>query len=334
MNSPFFSFIIPVYNVEQYLEECIDSILMQVFIDYEIIIINDGSTDNSPRICNYYEAKDNRVRVMHKHNEGLAQTRNQGLKIAKGKYLIFVDGDDHIEKSGKSLLDIYRFLVVENSDLIIFNLSPFVLNNDLTYKLYDIPKTKKIGITYDLDTIFKSRVYLASACNKIVKREVITKNSLEFPKGLLSEDIKWCGDLLMYSEKIVFYPVVFYFYRKNREGSITYITKKKNLLDIADQVNSHFVYMKNNSNYNNKKYLDEFYSFYYLSCIKQMCEHLDFSEEDVVSLMKSDKLFLKLSNEKRVVLFRFLVRFFGFRIAVKVLTAYSNKNLPNNFSFW
>src|SRR5690606_1682010 len=96
--NPFFSFIIPVYNVERYLPECIESILNQSFKCYEIILVNDGSTDKSLEICDYFQRKDARVKILNKENEGLAETRNKGIKIASGEYLIFLDSDDHLEK--------------------------------------------------------------------------------------------------------------------------------------------------------------------------------------------------------------------------------------------
>ena len=94
MDSPIISVIVPVYNVEQYLPHCIDSILTQTFTDFEVLLIDDGSTDNSGRICDEYAKKDNRIRVFHKENGGVSSARNVGLDNAEGEFLGFVDGDD------------------------------------------------------------------------------------------------------------------------------------------------------------------------------------------------------------------------------------------------
>ena len=192
-----------------------ESILNQNFKDFEVILVNDGSTDNSLEICNQYKLKDPRIKFISKPNEGLAETRNKGIELAQGEYIIFLDGDDHLEKTGTKLSKIYSLLKEKDVDVLLFNLTSFSVNEDYTYNIYDIPKIKKIDMTNDLNNIFKRRLYLASACNKIIKRKIISQYSLRFPKGLLSEDIKWCGDLLKYSHNIVFYSIEFYFYRKN-----------------------------------------------------------------------------------------------------------------------
>ncbi|EME8139564.1 glycosyltransferase, partial [Enterococcus faecium] len=98
------SIIVPIYNVEQYLRKCVDSILAQTFTDFEVILVDDGSPDNSGAICDEYAKLDSRVRVIHKENGGLSDARNAGIEIAKGKYLGFVDSDDFIDK------DMYEIL--------------------------------------------------------------------------------------------------------------------------------------------------------------------------------------------------------------------------------
>ena len=102
--NPSISIIIPVYNVESYLERCVDSVLAQTFEDFEVILVNDGSTDNSPEICDEYLTVDNRIKIIHKDNGGLSSARNSGLDIAKGRYIMFVDSDDWIERNMCQLL--------------------------------------------------------------------------------------------------------------------------------------------------------------------------------------------------------------------------------------
>ena len=98
------SVIVPVYNVESYLEKCIDSIIHQTYKNLEIILVDDGSTDNSGKICDVYKEKDSRIKVIHKQNRGLSSARNCGLEIAKGEYIGFVDGDDYIAEDMYALL--------------------------------------------------------------------------------------------------------------------------------------------------------------------------------------------------------------------------------------
>ena len=111
------SIIVPVYNVERYLGKCINSILNQTFADFELILVDDGSTDRSGYICDDYKKKDNRIKVIHKENGGLSSARNAGLDIAKEKYIGFVDSDDFINKNMYEFL--YKDIKVNNSDIAI-----------------------------------------------------------------------------------------------------------------------------------------------------------------------------------------------------------------------
>ena len=116
---PFFSIIVPIYKTEKYLKKCVDSILSQTFSDYELILVDDGSPDNCPQICDMYAKADRRVISIHKDNGGVSSARNIGIDIATGKYIWFVDSDDYIEPN--SLEEIYNLLILNNSDLYIFN---------------------------------------------------------------------------------------------------------------------------------------------------------------------------------------------------------------------
>ena len=123
MNSDLISIIIPVYNVQDYLKECVDAIINQSYSNIEVILVNDGSTDNSPAICDEYSKKDSRIKVIHKKNEGPAMARNAALDIASGKYLNFIDSDDLIHKDMISIL--YNNLINNDADISICNYQSF-----------------------------------------------------------------------------------------------------------------------------------------------------------------------------------------------------------------
>ena len=116
MNNPAISIIIPVYNAENYLRRCIDSVLSQSFTDFELILVDDGSKDKSPQICDEYASQDTRVRVIHKANGGVSAARNDGLDIAKGEYITFIDSDDWVERDYLSTLSNYR-----DYDIVFFS---------------------------------------------------------------------------------------------------------------------------------------------------------------------------------------------------------------------
>ena len=114
---PIISIIVPIYNVGKYLPKCIESILNQTFKNFELILVNDGSTDNSGVVCDDYEKKDTRIKIIHKSNGGVSSARNAGLYVAKGEYIGFVDPDDYIDKNMYEKL--YRLCIDNNSDIAI-----------------------------------------------------------------------------------------------------------------------------------------------------------------------------------------------------------------------
>ena len=133
MKNDMISIIIPIYNVEKYLEKCLDSILNQTYKNLEIILIDDGSTDNSPNICNSYCEKDKRIKIIHKNNEGVSSARNKGIELSKGKYIVFIDSDDYV--SNEHIEVLYDCIISNNVDLVISNLidiseDGIILNNE------------------------------------------------------------------------------------------------------------------------------------------------------------------------------------------------------------
>lgn len=139
------SVIIPIYNVEQYLSQCLDSIINQTYTNLEIILINDGSTDNSKKICNQYKLLDSRIIVIHKSNKGLSDARNTGIKIATGDYISFVDADDFIDENMYTILS--KKINTTNADIIWYNhynyQSPNKISNSFIFtqeKQYFLPK--------------------------------------------------------------------------------------------------------------------------------------------------------------------------------------------------
>ncbi|MFJ1472963.1 glycosyltransferase family 2 protein [Capnocytophaga cynodegmi] len=230
-----FSIIIPVYNVEKYLPECVNSVLSQDFLDYEVILVNDGSTDNSGNICNEYAKKHSNIKVIHKENGGLSDARNFGIKKAKGEYLMFLDSDD-FWKGTNILSDLSQIIERENTDLILFGHTQFI-DGETNIKLNNYIEPQK-GLTYNFQADFKylvnNFIYKASAWDKIIKRDIIIQKEIYFPKGKLHEDIAWCYDIIDHIEVYQIYPKCFYCYRRNREGSITHKTSEKAIMDIVD----------------------------------------------------------------------------------------------------
>ena len=199
------SVIIPVYNVENYLKECLDHIINQTFRDIEIICINDGSTDSSPDILKDYASKDKRIRIISQENIGLAATRNKGIELAMGDYIYFMDGDDYLDLS--ALDKLYALSKKHDPDFIMFKLRNF---NDKTKEnidddYYNMPHLKKKvgGNLFNYNDVEDIALKLAvNAPGNFYKRQFIS--DLRFPEGLLFEDNVFFTHALFEAQKILF----------------------------------------------------------------------------------------------------------------------------------
>lgn len=222
------SVIIPVYNVENYLRECVDSVLTQTYTDLEIILTDDGATDSSGIICDEYAAYDNRVRVIHKQNGGLSSARNAGMEAATGEYIIFVDSDDSIESDCIEKL-IGAICTRTEADFVFcdfFDPRRPDLSDDLKKKGSDPIIMDRKGYEEFLSNHL-SREYVDAvvAWNKLFKRCFL--EGLIFPEGRWHEDEFFVNSVLERTAICVFIPEKLYRYRVNDEG----ITGNKNLFD-------------------------------------------------------------------------------------------------------
>lgn len=221
---PEFSVIVPIYKVEKYLTSCIDSVLEQSFYDYELILVDDGSPDACGEICDKYSVLDTRIKVIHKKNGGLSSARNAGLDIATGKYVIFIDSDDFWDDAN-ALEHIHANLTETNADVLVFPAKRYYESeNKYTYIITSAVDRTKItdkDVNASIRYMIENNIYRAAAWNKVVKKSVIDGHSMRFKNGYLSEDMDWCGDLLLYARRFDFYDSPFYAYRQQRNGSIT-----------------------------------------------------------------------------------------------------------------
>ncbi len=208
------SVIVPVYNVENYLDKCVTSILNQTYSDFELLLVNDGSTDNSGNICEEWAKKDSRIQVIHQENQGLGGARNSGIYAAKGKYLLFVDSDDYIYSQ---LLE--KTLAVaekEDCDVVMFN-AVSVDEKDAQGGLYrfNLPSNCLLQEAY-----CKQLVAISGACNRLWKRQLFVEHDVQFPLRVWYEDLYVSAMLAPYFQKVYYLDCEpFYFYLQ-RQGSI------------------------------------------------------------------------------------------------------------------
>ena len=236
---PLFSVIVPVYNVDIYLKQAIDSVLQQDFYNYEIILVNDGSTDSSGDIAYQYSKKYPHIQFISQPNGGLSAARNAGMKLAKGDYLMFLDSDDYWR--GSTILSDIAKLIEENHQ------PDFVLNSSTS--IYPDKKTishliKVENITdhfaHDFYTLASQGIYQGFAWTKTVKRSLIQTKQLYFPEGKYYEDILWSFLLAQHSRSYVNYHSDFYMYRREREGAITEYISKEKINDLLELFNDSF----------------------------------------------------------------------------------------------
>lgn len=219
------SVIVPVYNVEKWLNMCIDSILAQSYKNLEIILVNDGSTDKSKDICDSYSKKDNRVRVLNIKNSGQSVARNIGLKEAKGDYILFIDSDDYI--SDKAIIEKFiNILDSNNYDFIYTSYCRFEDGNEekiteiLPINLTNDEIKNKEGKDILVDLLNKNSFHHAPYL-KVCRKEFILNNKLFFREGYYHEDAEWTFKVFYYAKKIFIYDKPWYMRRMRENSTIT-----------------------------------------------------------------------------------------------------------------
>ena len=231
-----FSIIVPVYNVEKYLPQCIENVLSQTIENFEVILVDDGSPDGCRNICDQYALRDKRIKTIHKENGGLSSARNAGLDMATGKYVIFLDSDDFWDDC-RALEEIGKRLDETQADVLIFPAKRYYEADGSHTNILNMNVERSRVMDKELDSaiiyLLENNIYRAAAWNKVIRRKLIEEHSMRFKEGYLSEDMDWCGDLLLYAKRFDFYDIPFYCYRQQRSGSIT---SEKNEKLVADKL--------------------------------------------------------------------------------------------------
>lgn len=258
---PLISVIIPIYNVDRYLKECLDSVINQTFEDIEIICINDGSTDNSCAVLEEYAKKNSKIVVVNQENKGQSVARNVGLQVARGKYISFVDSDDFINT------DMYESLIPFMSgdvNLVVFDVNVFGEQDNSMNKYFRMKFCGEVNI--DGNAIFRCPV---TPWNKIYRKDIIEKYEILFPEKLHYEDNSFHWKYMMHAKKAYFLKKKLYNYRI-RKNSIIGETKSKN-----SKVTDHFILCLEIFEYMKKYGLEQEYqtSFvkFFEHCIGVVC---------------------------------------------------------------
>ncbi|MCZ2492139.1 glycosyltransferase family 2 protein [Dellaglioa carnosa] len=251
-SNPLFSIIVPVFNVERYLQKCIDSILEnKMNKEYEIILVDDGSTDGSGIICDRYADLNENVIVYHKSNGGLSDSRNYGIEKANGEFLFFIDSDDWIRTDALAKLE--KICENKDVDMICFNFSAVNefeenVENDLGFKKR-ILEDGFVNGEKALEELFKGNIKSYAVTN-LYKKKLFTTNKVRFPVGRNYEDVGTTYKLFFYSKKVFLLNDKLYFYLQ-RQGSISHINKISDINSIQRNASEtdDFFEQKNNLKY-------------------------------------------------------------------------------------
>ena len=299
------SIIIPVYNVEKYLEQCIESAVNQTLDNIEIIAINDGSTDNSLQILEEYSEKYKFFKVINQKNRGLSATRNRGLKEARGKYIYFLDSDDYIDKNTLSIC--FEKAEKYNLDIVTFDADIFIESKMDKINVHgDYDREKRLeSIVIDKNQFYnyaiKNRGFRVPVWLNFYRTEFLNEKEIEFVEGIIHEDELHSLQSFVLAEKVMYLPKKL-FYRRIREASIitSKITLKnvEGIFTVAEE--AYNFYIKNKNNFDDKtniNILNRIRKFYKYAI--NYCDKLDIDKNEITKIRKN---IIDSINEKDIIL--------------------------------
>jgi len=308
------SFIIPVYNVKDYIEQCVESIACQASDEIQIVLVDDGSTDCSSAMCDEIAEKYSFVNVFHQKNAGHSAARNFGLSKATGKYVVFVDSDDFIgENCVRRIID-----WIDNNDEDLCFMNVFKYFSDGKKQILDVLPERslikgKLG-AMALKSIAACEKFPGSACGKMFKRSFLIDNGICFPLGLLhGEDLSFMIKCYAYAKDFDYIDLEYYYYRQGREGSVTSCGDKTRIyIDL-----SRFVI--NTVNFSEgfqdrKESLYRFAAYEYMITLSTYSLLTKEYVDEANKFFKGYKWMLKYGTSKKMRLLHILVSIFGIRI--------------------
>lgn len=222
------SVIVPIYNVEKYLRKCVDSLINQTYKNLEIILVDDGSPDNCPKICDEYAKQDSRIKVMHKENGGLSDARNAGMNIATGEYISFIDSDDWIKS--EMIEDMYNRMIEDNSDLVSSGVL-WVDEDGVEIRNATVSENCVLNTEQAMKELINDGKLKQHVWNKLYKADLI--KNIPFDKGKYHEDVFWSYKVIGEAERISIEKNSYYFYVQRSKSIMgeKYSAKRLDALD-------------------------------------------------------------------------------------------------------
>ena len=288
------SIIVPVYQVEKYIRQCVDSILAQTFTDFELILVDDGSKDKSGQICDEYAVLDQRVKVIHKENGGLSDARNCGMDQAVGNYFMFVDSDDYIAPTMLEYL--YKALMNKEADIAVCNFLHFFEED----RKRDFSTNIQSEVLSGAEIFYSrknERVYgiWTVAWNKLYKRE--TLGNVRFRFGKYHEDEFWANDIYQMDIKVVTIPECLYYYRQ-RDNSIMGRKNIKRDFDILEALQERIAVYFMDERHADQAYKVMIFSLEYLAESKKLITNKDEENQFLQAEKKTKDMIKRLKKMK------------------------------------
>lgn len=324
---PRFSIIVPVYNVEEYLDECVQSVISQTFMDWELLLVDDGSPDGCPAMCDNYAALDSRIKALHKKNGGLSDARNVGLDVASGDYALFLDSDDFWGQKN-ALERLEERIKTVNADIVIFGCTDFNIKTGeviVSRSGYDLELFSKGNKKDVLHYLFSTKMLPGGATIFAFKRSIIENNMIRFKVGIQDEDYDFVLGVFLYAESIDAIDDPFYMYRHGRTGSITGSANVKMIYGIEYTVNKWLpIALEIDDEVIKKDYLNYIafiYSTGYVVCGRMHDE----TRKEALEIMKKYKNVLKYAYWKKPVITRYAVSVLGVGLFSRLASVYYDK---------
>lgn len=312
--APFFSIVVPMYNCEKYIEECVLSVCRQEFCDYEVIVINDGSTDNSATIVEQLSMNDKRIKLFCQKNAGVASARNMGISKSNGSYIIFLDGDDLLAEN--SLEEIFHHLTGKETDMSICSCYvEFANGTHRTNKMFSAEVIKKEKTTAEIKRLCQN---LSSMCIAVYRRLFLLENKLYVREGVTcGEDTEFYFSALLRSKTIQLIDCSLFVYRFN-QVSVSNNLSYKNIFDVMDicskQING-LIECPSNEIDNEKA--KDFFATKYIQFAVKIGALIGDEKKECLKVINRDKTLLRFAKNKAGRVFSVMVFCFGARFTTR-----------------
>lgn len=312
------SIIIPVYCVAGYLPTCIESVLNQKYSNTEIILVDDGSPDESADICDKYASMFSNVKVIHQENGGLSDARNTGIEYATGDYVAFLDGDDFWDDVD-ALVTLVERVEKTKADVLNFSFKKYYEDTQekisYFYNIFSMPLEVK-GKKKQLSYLAENHLYISSACTKLIKRDLLSKE-LFFEVGVFSEDVEWSARLLKVAKSMDFICANFYCYRQRRD-SISHTINDKKCRDLCEHIIK-CIQLSNTATDEERDALTRYAAYQYGTYFVVQAQAVNEQNECIGILEKYSDILSHHENNKKLTILYWGTKLLGYKRLCKLI---------------